>query len=560
MKNLGTLSNKRLYVGLLLLLIINSIQAVFTEINPDEAYYAYWSEHLAWGYFDHPPMVAIIIRISSWFFSGNIGVRLITLLLQPLALFITWQLCETGEMPSQKRLVVFFTTASAMVMMVAYGFFTTPDAPLLFFTALFLFGYKRFLSNSNTSNALLLALAMAGMIYSKYQGALVIILLLLSNLRLIRNPRFMLAATLAFLICVPHFTWQFKNNFPSFQYHLIGRSKSFKWNYFFEYIPNQLATFNPFVFVAMVWLIIKYRAADLFERSLFFIIVGLISFFWLATFRGHAEPHWTVAASIPALILIVNYSSINQKFYNYVLRFIGSSLILILLIRIFLMTNILPAKLEFSGKQAKYEAIEKIAKSTPVIFTGSFQNSSLYHFFTKENTTVISSLYSRQTQFDIWQKDRQLQGKRVFLVGEYGNQTKEYRINNQVIKGFFIDSFQSTRDLFIRFQETKKNYVAGEKVKFLIEIENTGKYPVLFQHPQLPVTIKAIISGKNNMEEIDGECSENILMIKNGEMKKVYFSFILPKLNPGEYKMGFSCSSLTGLGINSSFINVNLSR
>src|SRR5262249_27935614 len=35
------------------------------ELVPDEAYYWVWSRHLALSYFDHPPMVAYLIRAST---------------------------------------------------------------------------------------------------------------------------------------------------------------------------------------------------------------------------------------------------------------------------------------------------------------------------------------------------------------------------------------------------------------------------------------------------------------------------------------------------------------
>jgi hypothetical protein len=47
-----------LFLGIWLL--INLIQAYFTGIAHDEAYYWMYSNNLAWGYFDHPPMVSHI--------------------------------------------------------------------------------------------------------------------------------------------------------------------------------------------------------------------------------------------------------------------------------------------------------------------------------------------------------------------------------------------------------------------------------------------------------------------------------------------------------------------
>ena len=66
----------RLFLFLLgVILVLNLLQAYFTELIFDEAYYWYYSQNLDWGYFDHPPMVAWLIKASSYFFDGELGVR-----------------------------------------------------------------------------------------------------------------------------------------------------------------------------------------------------------------------------------------------------------------------------------------------------------------------------------------------------------------------------------------------------------------------------------------------------------------------------------------------------
>lgn len=59
--------------GILVWFVINLLQGVFTEINEDEAYYAIYGEHLAWGYYDHPPMVGLMAFLSSILFRALWG-------------------------------------------------------------------------------------------------------------------------------------------------------------------------------------------------------------------------------------------------------------------------------------------------------------------------------------------------------------------------------------------------------------------------------------------------------------------------------------------------------
>jgi 4-amino-4-deoxy-L-arabinose transferase-like glycosyltransferase len=115
--------------------IIHLLQAIFTEINADEAYYFLYGKYPAWGYFDHPPMVALLSCISAFFFKGNLGARFLTVLIQIPTLWLIWLQLDKKENKSTKDVLVFFIIAASMVMFAVCGFTATPDAPLLFFTA-----------------------------------------------------------------------------------------------------------------------------------------------------------------------------------------------------------------------------------------------------------------------------------------------------------------------------------------------------------------------------------------------------------------------------------------
>jgi hypothetical protein len=45
------------------LVTLRLIGAAWTPLTFDEAYYWTWSKHLSFGYYDHPPGVAVIIRL-----------------------------------------------------------------------------------------------------------------------------------------------------------------------------------------------------------------------------------------------------------------------------------------------------------------------------------------------------------------------------------------------------------------------------------------------------------------------------------------------------------------
>src|SRR6202140_5992250 len=55
--------------------------AAWTPLTFDESYYWMWSKHLAGGYYDHPPGVALVIRLSTMIAGDTeLGVRLVSIL------------------------------------------------------------------------------------------------------------------------------------------------------------------------------------------------------------------------------------------------------------------------------------------------------------------------------------------------------------------------------------------------------------------------------------------------------------------------------------------------
>src|SRR6266704_6784797 len=77
---------------ILALVAVRLVAAAYTPITFDEAYYWMWSKHLAGGYYDHPPMVAYVIRAGTMIAGDTeLGVRLISILLALPMSFAVYQ-------------------------------------------------------------------------------------------------------------------------------------------------------------------------------------------------------------------------------------------------------------------------------------------------------------------------------------------------------------------------------------------------------------------------------------------------------------------------------------
>ena len=96
----------------------------------DEAYYRLWASGLDWDYYDHPPIIAGMIRAGiAVFGDGPFGVRVVALLAMAGASLCVADMARTcGASPG--RAVVYFNLS---VLVVSVGGFATPDAPSTLF-------------------------------------------------------------------------------------------------------------------------------------------------------------------------------------------------------------------------------------------------------------------------------------------------------------------------------------------------------------------------------------------------------------------------------------------
>src|SRR5580698_5130680 len=124
---------------ILALVALRLVAAASTPITFDEAYYWMWSKHLAGGYYDHPPGVALVIRLGTMIAGDTeFGVRLVSIL---LALPMSYAVYRSATMLfGGMRVAATATVMLNVTLMAAVGtVIVTPDAPLLVASSLVLF-------------------------------------------------------------------------------------------------------------------------------------------------------------------------------------------------------------------------------------------------------------------------------------------------------------------------------------------------------------------------------------------------------------------------------------
>src|SRR6202167_4751267 len=153
------------------LLAIQALAAGRLELTCDKAYYRLWSRFLSFGYLDHPPMVALVIRASTSLFGGSeLGVRALSLVvvgaMPALVAFIAWRLFGSAEKAALAALMWI-----GMPLVSIGAVFVTPDAPLVVFWTLGLASLVELWRTSKKRWLIALGLALGLGLQSKFTAA-----------------------------------------------------------------------------------------------------------------------------------------------------------------------------------------------------------------------------------------------------------------------------------------------------------------------------------------------------------------------------------------------------
>ena len=527
--------------------LVNLVQAYFTEVHADEAYYWVYSLFPAWGYFDHPPVIAILIKLGYSLFANELGTRIFPALLGAGTVYIVYQLLPQGK--RDIRLYILVVSAVSLMHLNVAGFMALPDIPLVFFASLFYLVLKRYLVEDRMIQALALGLIIALMMYSKYHALLVIFFTILSDWRLILRRTFWVIVAVSLVLYLPHILWQVQNNFVSFEYHLVYRNDPFQPRQILEFIGNQLLVTGPFVGFLLLYLAFSRRAGDAFERMMKFNLVGFFGFFLISSFRGHVEPQWTAAAFPPMIVLALIQADGFRKLKRWLVILGFATIPVILVMRLFLMVEFLPLPSHISNMIHQQDTwarqIEEVAGDRPVVFRNKFQYPSLYWFYTQKTAFTRNSIYYRRNQYDVWDLEHELQGKQVFLAG-YGWDPEIDTL--QTIYGetyyYEIDKYCSYNNIKIRIQESPESIIQGDSLQLSIRIENPNDYPVCLDCPcDMPPTLVAVFRNQEGKFSYSRQMDPpEVSVLEPGNTVDYAIKVRVPEI-PGPYQLMVSFRS-----------------
>lgn len=525
------------YSGWLLLLLI---QAYFTELIDDEAYYWFYSRQLSWGYFDHPPMIALMIKAGYSLIQNELGVRIFSVLAGISSLIII------EKMLVQKNFLLYATLISTILISQLGGFIAVPDSPYLFFITLFIFQFKRYLGNTNWINGTILGLLAACILYSKYHGAMLLFFMVLVNLSLFRRWSFYLCIVIAFLAYLPHLIWLINNDYPSFYYHFGERNvPSYTIMSTIEYLLGQLAIYGPLTSFFIFYALFNFKGRSKFERTLNFASFSVLVFLFLFSFKGTIEANWSIAIFVPLLITTHQYLEANKRVRKIYYYTVPISLLIILSLRIFLIYDLsqgrLNLRVDFHHKRESSLQIQEKAGNLPVVFVNSYQQASLYSFYTHQQAISLNNIFGRMNQYNLSSLEDSLQGKKVFIVANWPSpETDSFYINNKLVRFGIIEHFSSFSKLYFHNRNPELSVKQGDNLRMKIQVDQRYTNRVIFDttatYPSY-ITYYYFVQRK-----LVHEGNTGILVTKDILNKELSLDITTPPL-PGTYYLRIAVST-----------------
>ncbi|MDO5509395.1 MAG: glycosyltransferase family 39 protein [Weeksellaceae bacterium] len=499
--------NRLLWILAAGIFALNALQAWLTPLIDDEAYYWVWSQKPDWGYFDHPPMVAWWIKPGFLLLQNELGVRLITAAAAALGF---WILGNFLRLKSRAELVLYTALYMSFVMFQIFSFITTPDAPLLFFSIVYVVVWRRFLQNASWLNSALLGVCMALLMYSKYHAALLILFSILPVFwQLRRNVQLYSAVLLGVVLYLPHLWWQWQHDFVSIEFHLVRRSvhDHFKFNFITDYLLAIVYTGSPLVFYWVVKRLLKPRWSSSFEKSMYWTVLVTLIFLLLMTFKTYVQAQWILVALVPMFYLLFQFLRNKPQWVatTQKLAIVGAGLLL--LARIYMAIPSPPVKIQYHGyKEFMQQAGQHTDKWAAF---ERYQSTSLFNFYNypHKQAANIVTIENRKSQYDIWQSEEMLQGNDFTYFSQFIQSQDSLMLHSARTESYKYRKIEDFQTLYLIAMQVLEAESTADSIFLTINLENHHQRAVSYTPEG---TMKLYANFTPEMYALESYCMEEV--------------------------------------------------
>lgn len=317
---------RKVFLLIFLSTLLRFCIAIFLEFGNDEVYYWTYALHLQWNYFDHPPMLALLIRLTTFnlHWQNEFFIRSGSILCAALN---TWLIFLIGKGIKDERAGWYASLlyTSSIYCSIIAGTFILPDSPQLLFWVFSIYLMTAIISGqpNKNRNLLLLGISIGLCIMSKVHGIFLWVgfgsYILFFQRDLLKTPYLYVAIILTAIIISPIFFWNLQNHFITYSFHnnRIGFfGKKLDADNFFQQFFGSIFYNNPVNFILYVIALISMARSKInlpsYARLYLLLGLPLIIVLLIMSLFNETLPHWSGPAYISIMLLTAAYFSAKQ--------------------------------------------------------------------------------------------------------------------------------------------------------------------------------------------------------------------------------------------------------
>jgi undecaprenyl-diphosphatase len=312
-------NKKNTIIVTVFIVLFKILLSAFTELHPDEAYYWLWSQNLAVGYYDHAPMVAWFIKMTTLFSNSELSVRFTSIVVTLILSLLMWKFVKKlfDETIASASIIVLNT----LPLMLAASIIITPDTPAFLFFAFTVYFLWRLIESNKTKYWYITGLFFGLTMLSKYTGilfgvSLFAYMILDRKLKWFKNKHFYLMFIVSLIVFLPVIIWNSQHEWISFAFqfkHGLSNSK-LHFDYIFEYLSSQCLIAGPIIFIfGIVAAFLYFKSKDSKKLFLLSFSIPIIGFFIFTALKRLPGANWPSFAYFAFSIMTAQYLLENKS-------------------------------------------------------------------------------------------------------------------------------------------------------------------------------------------------------------------------------------------------------
>ncbi|MDH7460951.1 glycosyltransferase family 39 protein [Chitinophagaceae bacterium 26-R-25] len=431
---------------------------------PQDAYYSFYSDHLALSYFDHPPAIAYILRLSMTIFGRHVFVLKLADTVVTLLTIVSFYKLASLFLDKEKVQTAMILLLSTF-MVTILSLISTPDVPLLLFWTLSLLALYNAIFREKKYYWLWSGICMGLTFDSKYTAVFlpagVFLFLILSPVhrKQLLSPWLWIGAVLFVLTISPVIIWNVQHDFASFRFQSEERMSDPETSrinivYFFGLIGHQAAILMPVLLTAFFILLYKtfkqykLRIASIPAEELFLLCFFLPLFggFILISFVYWIKLNWIMPAYITGIIWVTKF--FNKKWLKVQVVF---ALVLHMVLALEVIFYLVPVNSNdtWVGWKQFAQKVKTVRSAYPRDFIFSadgYKTSAVLNFYMDEMVYSSNIVGQEGLQFDFVNNDFDaLKGKNALFFRSDPRFKNLGKANDQ--PGFLLQYFDGVKEL-----------------------------------------------------------------------------------------------------------------